>query len=199
MSIEDAMSPYNLLCYEMNGEPLPDRNGFPLRLIAPGWFGIANVKWLKRIEIADRRLSNRFMSRDYVTLRPEDRNGETVWTERSVGRALLKSAPVRVVRSEEGYRIEGAAWGAPIAQVEVQIDDGEWQAAQIDLTNAGRFAWKFWTVDWPDAAAGEHTVTSRAVDAYGNIQPAMDDPWIANKVTYWESNGQITCRVEIPA
>jgi DMSO/TMAO reductase YedYZ molybdopterin-dependent catalytic subunit len=199
MSLDDAMSSYNLLAYEMNGEPLPQPNGFPLRLIAPGWYGIANVKWLKRIEVIDTRLMNQFMARDYVTVRQEERDGETVWTESSVGRSLLKSAPARVVRNGDSYRIEGAAWGAPIAQVEVQIDDGEWQEAEIDSSQSGRFAWKFWSLAWEDAEPGEHTITSRAIDREGNVQPAIDDPWIANKITYWESNGQLTRRIEIPA
>jgi hypothetical protein len=112
---------------------------------------------------------------------------------------LLKSAPARVVRTDDGYRIEGAAWGAPVAGVEVQIDDGEWQEAEIDRSHSGRFAWKFWSLEWEDAEPGEHTITSRATDREGNVQPAMDDSWIANKVTYWESNGQITRRIEIPA
>jgi hypothetical protein len=51
--------------------------------------------------------------------------------------------------------------------------------------------------NWPDAAPGEHRVTSRAIDTADNIQPAMDEPSIANKHTYWESNGQITRRVMI--
>ena len=51
MSLDDALDPRNLLCYEMNGEPLPEKNGFPIRLIAPGWYGVANVKWLTRIEV----------------------------------------------------------------------------------------------------------------------------------------------------
>jgi DMSO/TMAO reductase YedYZ molybdopterin-dependent catalytic subunit len=63
MSIEEALAPANLLCYEMNGEPLPPLHGFPLRLIAPGWYGVANVKWLKRIEIVDKRWAGRFMPR----------------------------------------------------------------------------------------------------------------------------------------
>jgi DMSO/TMAO reductase YedYZ molybdopterin-dependent catalytic subunit len=78
MSLADAMNPNNLLCYEMNGAPLPQPHGFPLRLIAPGWYGIANVKWLKRIEIRDTRFMGRFMARDYVTIRAEQRNRETV-------------------------------------------------------------------------------------------------------------------------
>ena len=113
MSLTDAMSPNNILCYEMNGAALPEPNGFPVRLIAPGWYGIANVKWLKRIEIRDTRFMSLLMGRDYVTIREEEHDGETVWAETSVGRALLKSAPARVTRSDAGYRISGAAWGAP--------------------------------------------------------------------------------------
>jgi DMSO/TMAO reductase YedYZ molybdopterin-dependent catalytic subunit len=198
MSLEDATSPYNLLCYAMNDEPLPVRHGFPLRLIAPGWYGVANVKWLQRIEVRSRRLMNRFMARDYVTLRKEVVNGEEVWSESSVGRSLLKSAPARVVRSGDAYRIEGAAWGQPIGKVEVQIDDGPWQAAKLDTTHVRRFSWRFWSLDWIDAEPGDHTITSRAIDKEGNVQPAKDNPLIANKVTYWESNGQITRQVSIP-
>ena len=199
MSLEEATSPYNLLCYEMNGEPLPVRHGFPVRLIAPGWYGIANVKWLQKIEVRSRRLMNRFNARDYVTLRKEVIDGEEVWSESSVGRSLLKSAPARVVKSEDAYRIEGAAWGRPIGKVEVQIDDGPWQAAKLDTTNVRRFSWRFWSLDWADVEPGEHTITARAIDTEGNVQPAADDPFITNKITYWESNGQITRQVAIPA
>ena len=202
LSIQDAMNPNNLLCYEMNGAVLPHPNGFPLRLIAPGWYGIANVKWLKRIEVRDTLLMNRFMARDYVTIRKEEGNGETVSTETSVGRALLKSAPVRVVRKDGKITIQGAAWGAPIKQVEVQIDNGNWQLAKLDPSKASAsqksdFAWRFWTLDWPNPKAGEHAITARATDTAGNVQPAMADPVIANKQTYWESNGQITRKVKI--
>ena len=137
------------------------------------------------------------MGRDYVTIREEEHDGETVWAETSVGRTRLKSAPSRVTRNDDGYRVEGVAWGAPIEKVEVKIDDGPWQPATIDHTEEAEHAWKVWSIDWPDPAPGEHAVTSRAIDASGQVQPAMDDPWIAKKHTYWESNGQITRRVEI--
>ena len=123
MLIEDAMNPANLVCYEMNGSPLPAPNGFPARLITPGWFGVANVKWLHRIELRDTRFEGRFMGRDYVTVREEQRHGETIAVETSVGRVLLKSAPFRVTERDGRYRISGMAWGpAPIAAVEVKID-----------------------------------------------------------------------------
>jgi DMSO/TMAO reductase YedYZ molybdopterin-dependent catalytic subunit len=198
MSLADAMSPDNLLAYEMNGAPLPPLHGFPLRLIAPGWYGIANVKWLTRIEVRDRRYQGNFMARDYVTIREEAHDGETVWTFTSVGRARLKSAPAKVTAAGDGYQIMGAAWGAPIQGVEVRIDDGEWQAATLTTGNGEAFAWVFWTLDWAAPSAGEHTIASRAIAASGEIQPAPDDPFLAGKTTYWESNGQITRRIRIP-
>ena len=97
----------------------------------------------------------------------------------------------------------GAAWGAPIAEVEVRIDGGPWRAAELDDRRRARkrdgFAWRFWTFHWGRPGPGEHTVRSRAYDVEGNLQPAPDDPFLASKVTYWESNGQITRRVRIPA
>lgn len=200
MSLTDAMSPDNILCHTMNGEPLTLDHGFPLRLIAPGWYGIANVKWLTRIELRDRRFQSLLMARDYVTIREEQHNGETVWAETSVGRMRLKSAPARVTQDATGLRIIGAAWGQPIARVEVQVDDGPWTAALIDQTEGedAAFAWKIWYLDWLDATPGEHRITSRAIDTAGNIQPAMDDPFITGKHTYWESNGQITRTLLVP-
>ena len=109
----------------------------------------------------------------------------------------MKSAPARVTRKDNSYRITGAAWGAPIGKVEVKIDEGPWLEATIDHSDEAEFAWKIWYLDWKNPAPGEHTITSRAVDVSGQIQPAMDDPWIANKKTYWESNGQVTRRIKI--
>jgi DMSO/TMAO reductase YedYZ molybdopterin-dependent catalytic subunit len=196
MSLADALNPDNLLVYEMNGESLPAPHGYPLRLIAPGWYGIANVKWLTRIEVLDRRYQGHFMARDYVTIREEERDGETVWTFTSVTRDRLKSAPAKVTRQGDTYGIMGAAWGAPIAGVEVQIDDEPWQAAT--LTDAGsEFAWTFWTLDWGTPTPGEHTITSRAIGGSGDVQPEPDDPLLAGKKTFWESNGQITRRVNV--
>jgi DMSO/TMAO reductase YedYZ molybdopterin-dependent catalytic subunit len=198
MSLAEALDPNILLCYEMNGAPLHPAHGFPVRLIAPGWYGVANVKWLTRIEVLNTRYEGRFMGRDYVTQRTVQQDGQTSTRFTSVGRARLKSAPARVVRGTQ-YRVEGVAWGAPIGRVEVRIDDGPWQLASIgDEDLGGGFAWRRWVLDWGQPTSGEHSVTSRAFDTHGRVQPAPDDPLIANKLTYWESNGQITRRVRIP-
>lgn len=197
MSVADAMAGTNLLAYEMNGEDLPNLNGYPLRLIAPGWYGVANVKWLTRIEVTDTRYQGHFMARDYVTIREETRDDETVWTFSSVSHDRLKSAPARVTHSGGAYQVMGAAWGAPIAGVEVRIDDGEWMPAMLTEGEGSDYSWVFWTFDWESPEPGEHAVTSRAVDIDGNIQPPPDDPLLAGKATYWETNGHITRMVNI--
>jgi len=203
MTLDDALNPQNLLCYEMNGRPLPPEHGFPVRLIAPGWYGVANVKWLTRIEVWDQQYRGNFMARDYVTIREQRRGGKTVWTSANVRHDRLKSAPAKVTRRGDRYRIMGAAWGAPIAGVEVQIDNGPWREARLErqpsrTRRSRKFAWTFWTLRWNKPTAGEHTIRSRAFDVNGDVQPAPDDPYLAGKVTFWESNGQITRRVLIP-
>jgi DMSO/TMAO reductase YedYZ molybdopterin-dependent catalytic subunit len=203
MTLADAMAPGNLLCYEMNDEPLRPEHGSPVRLIAPGWYGVANVKWLARIEVINHRYAGRFMARDYVTFREEtDASGNTVWTFENVGLDRLKSAPAKVTRNGGRYRVIGVAWGGSIADVEVSIDGGPWKPAHLshsdhaEHSSAG-LAWRFWTYDWGTPRSGRHTVASRAIDTHGAVQPAPDDPIIADKRTYWESNGQITRTVVI--
>ena len=150
------MNSDNLLCYEMNGAPLPRDHGAPVRLIAPDWYGVANVKWLTGIEVTDSRYQGRFMARDYVSIREEDRGGETLWTFTSVTHERLKSAPAKVTRRGDKYTVMGAAWGAPIAKVEVQVDDGPWRptrlARHLSRVKGSRHgdesAWKFWTLNW---------------------------------------------------
>jgi DMSO/TMAO reductase YedYZ molybdopterin-dependent catalytic subunit len=92
MGVVDATGPDNLLCYEMNGAPLPPEHGFPLQLIAPGWYGIANVKRLRGIEVRATRLENRFMGRpdrSYV------RNSGAVQTKAKVRHPFIAPPPVR--------------------------------------------------------------------------------------------------------
>jgi len=138
-----------------------------------------------------------------VTIREEQHHGETVWTFTTVGRFRLKSAPAKVVRKGGRYSVFGAAWGAPVSRVDVRIDDGPWRRARLHrrLGRAGSsgFAWRFWTFDWGHPAPGDHAVTSRAYDENGHVQPAPQDPVIANRRTFWENNGQITRHVTIPA
>ena len=199
MSVADAMDPRILLAYEMNGKPLAPGHGFPLRLVVPGWYGVAWVKWLKRIELVDKRFMGRFMARDYVTIRGEERPDCTVWRETSVTRMNVKSFVARAARLDDGtIRISGAAWtdGTPLERVEVKVDDGKWVPAALDKPQS-KYAWTFWHYDWRGAKPGEHTVVSRATDANGVVQPTADDPRIKLKKTYYEANQQYPRKLKI--
>jgi DMSO/TMAO reductase YedYZ molybdopterin-dependent catalytic subunit len=200
LSADDALKNGNLfLCYELNGQPLPKAHGGPVRLVVPGSYGVTWVKWINRIEVQDRKYENRFMARDYVTIRGEKRGEDTIWRETSVGKMNLKSVTARVTRRSDGaLRIAGAAWGdgTPIKSVEVKIDDEAWKPAQL-TPNKDLFAWTFWTLDWGNGKPGEHSITSRATDAHGKIQPTADDPFIALKKTRWENNQQAVRRIRI--
>lgn len=196
MSVEDAMNEHNLLAFEMNGEPLPHYHGKPLRLLAPGWYGVANVKWLTQIHVQDTRYMGRFMGRDYVTLKREMVGGNERWVENSVAKMNLKSAIVRVTRAGDVHTLRGFVLndGTPLRSVEVSIDNGPWQQATID-PQASQFSWKLFSFEWRDAQPGEHTVVSRVTDSNGLVQGRAED--LPERVSYWEEFGQFPRRVMI--
>jgi len=200
LSTQDAFHEHVLLAYEMNGQPLTAGHGFPLRLVVPGWYGIAWVKWLNRVEVHDRRYMSKFMARDYVTIRGEEEGGHTIWRETSVTRMNVKSLVARVVRLKNGdLRISGAAWsdGSPIKAVELQIDNGPWLRTQLDLKQKADYAWTFWACEWKNPVAGDHTLVSRAIDKQGRVQPSAEDPVIKLKKTYWEANQQYPRKIRV--
>jgi DMSO/TMAO reductase YedYZ molybdopterin-dependent catalytic subunit len=198
MTLKEALDPANLLCYEMNGEPLSSAHGAPLRLIAPRWYGIGNVKWLTRIEVSDTRFLGPFMSERYVTVRERVlADGSTEWRRELVGKSRLKSVAAKVTVKDGAHRIYGAAWGEPVARVEVSVDEGPWMEAVLGEGKEHEFGWKFWHLDWKSPSSGEHRITSRAIGKDGKVQPAMTDPVIAEKKTYWESNAQMPRRIRI--
>ena len=143
MSIPDAMRQDNLLAYEMNGEPLPIFHGKPLRLLVPGWYGVSNVKWLTQIHVQNTRYMGRFMGRDYVTLKRVMVGGEERWVENSVTGIQLKSAIVRVTELGGNYSVLGFVLndGTPLQSVEVSVDGGPWQTAQLSEENT-QYSWE---------------------------------------------------------
>ena len=184
----------------MNGEPLPPLHGFPLRLIAPGWYGIANVKWLSRIEVRDSRYAGQLHGprlRDDPRRAARRRDG----LDLHLGRAR----PAQVGAGEGDanraahYQIMGAAWGAPIAQVEVR--DRRRARGNRRRSTTGDGSRSSPGASGPTTGARPPRASTRSPrgrsTADGEVQPAPDDPLLASKKTYWESNGQITRRVRI--
>jgi DMSO/TMAO reductase YedYZ molybdopterin-dependent catalytic subunit len=206
MSVDDALNLNLLLAYERDGQPIEKRNGAPVRLIVPGWYGIANVKWLKRIEVRNSRYMGRFMGRDYVTVRGERHGGEVVFVETSVTRMNLKSIVARITRrpAKDGaipLVAYGAAWddGTGIQKVQVKVDDGKWKDATLDEQPRAKFSWIFFSIDLGALAPGKHTVVSRAIDVNGRVQPPAEDDEIALKKTYWEAFQQWPREIELSA
>jgi DMSO/TMAO reductase YedYZ molybdopterin-dependent catalytic subunit len=189
MHFEDALRPEVMLAYEMNGVPLPLYHGAPVRLVVPGWYGVANVKWLNQIHVQDRRYMGRFMARDYVTLSRRDIGGVERWEERSVTKLQLKSSIIRVTRNRDGHNIMGFVLndGTPLRSVEIRIDDGAWQRAQIDPEST-QYSWKVFNLSWKGAASGTHTIVSRVTDVNGQVQATADQ--LPEKKSRWENYAQ---------
>ena len=168
LAVEDAIKPEVLIAWEMNGAPLPASHGAPVRLIVPGWYGIANVKWLNHIHAQDARFMGRFMARDYVTMTEKKVGDQTIWDETSVSRIRLKSMVARLTRNGDRYTATGFVLsdGTPLRSVEVRVDDGSWQPATMDSSNT-QYSWKLFTCEWTGLKPGDHTIVSRATDTNG--------------------------------
>lgn len=194
LSRERALGPEPMIVYALNGEPLTTHQGAPLRLLVPGWYGVANVKWLSRIHVQEDPFLGKYQSRWYRTVREETIDGETVWDETSVTHMRLKSVVARVTKSGSDCTITGFVLndGTPLKSVEVKIDDGPWQAATLQ-PQAGKFAWKLFTYTWKGATPGAHTIVSRATDRDGGVQPEQ----IPDKKTFLEDNSQYPRKVMI--
>ena len=196
MHIDDAMREEVLIAYEMNGEPLPGFHGAPVRLIVPGWYGVANVKWMNHIHVQDRRFMGRFMARDYVTLSKIDVGGVERWDERSVTWIQLKSSIVRVTQLDGSHKVTGFVLndGTPLESVEISIDGGPWRKASID-PDSSQYSWKLFYLDWDDATPGEHTLVSRVTDVNGQVQATADQ--MPEKPSRWENYAQFPRTVMI--
>ncbi len=204
MTLRDALEMDLLLAYERNGEPIEHRNGAPVRLIVPGWYGVANVKWLARIECRNRRYMGRYMARDYVTVRGERRGDDVVFVETSVTRINLKSVIARVTRRPTvngsiPVKAYGAVWddGTGVAKVQVKAGDGPWRDAKLADEPRAKYAWTFFSIDLDGLPPGKHTLVSRAIGVDGRIQPAAEDDEIALKRTYWEAYQQWPREIEL--
>ena len=175
LPVAEAMKDDVLLVYAMNGQPLLPQHGAPLRLVVPGWYGMASVKWLAGIEAVEQPFEG---IQQTVSYHFRSRAGEqgTPCTHMRVNSLMLPPGmPDFFTRSRivDAGRVSllGRAWsggGAPISRVEVGVD-GAWRDARL-AASVGPWAWRGWTFDW-DAAPGECTLECRATDALGNVQP----------------------------
>jgi sulfane dehydrogenase subunit SoxC len=175
LPLPEAMAEGVMLAYEMNGAPLPPQHGAPLRLIVPGWYGMAHVKWLRRITLVAQPFDG-FQMRAYRMRDAADEPG--IPLTRIEPRALLAPPGFpdfmsrrRVVKSGE-VSIEGRAWSgwAPVTTVEVSVDGGDtWHPADLEPA-LDSYGWARWSWIWL-AKPGNYVVSARAADMSGRTQP----------------------------
>jgi len=197
LSREKALSQEPMLAYALNGDPLTKHQGAPLRLLVPGWYGVANVKWLSHIHLQEDQYLGKYQARWYRTLRGEMIDGEVQWKESAVTHMQLKSFIARVSKDGNRHKVLGVILndGTPIKSVEVKVDDGPWQPATIDPVTNSKYSWKLFTYAWNGATPGEHTLVSRVTDATGAVQPTAEA--LENKKTFLEDNSQHPRKVMI--
>jgi len=165
-----------ILAWELNGEPIPLAHGGPLRLVVPGYQGVNNIKYIKRLALTPQQSKARIMASSYRLSPPGTKSSPD---QRSVWEMVVKSW-INGPLSEEGplkagmTQIHGVAFAGmqPVQGVEVSVDGGAtWSRAQLIGPDLGRFAWRQFVLP-VRLAPGTHVLASRATDAAGHAQPA---------------------------
>ena len=168
-----------LLAFKMNGEELTPAHGAPLRLIVPGWYGMASVKWLARIIASPHPFNGYYQTIDYA-YRERGPSAPTLVpiTEMQVKAQIARPGFADAVHAGELYRICGAAWTteAEITKVEISTNSGAtWHDTQL-LGEPIRNAWRLWEYDWRvPTKPGKATLVARATDSEGRTQPTERD------------------------
>jgi DMSO/TMAO reductase YedYZ molybdopterin-dependent catalytic subunit len=164
-----------MVAYEMNGAPLRPENGFPARLVVPGYYGTNSVKWLNRLTLADRRAPGPFTTRWYNDP-VRGASGQPTGMSVPVGpiaaeSVIVSPAPDQILRVGEVFTIWGWAWADDgIDALEVSIDAGsEWMPAKVELPTSR--AWQRFIATWCPAHRGRHELRSRARSSNGRQQP----------------------------
>jgi DMSO/TMAO reductase YedYZ molybdopterin-dependent catalytic subunit len=193
LTVDQALEPDVLLAFEMNGAPLPPQHGYPVRLVVPGWYGMAHVKWLVGVDVVDAPFAGFQQAVAYRMRMDADESGAPV--ERIAPRALLVPpgfpdfmSRTRVVRPGP-IVLEGRTWSgkAPVDRVEVSTDGGvTWDYATLEPNTGHRWAWRRFTHEWA-ATPGRYRLTARATTTDGETQPlaqAWNRGGFANNATH---------------
>ncbi len=179
MPIAKALADDTLLVYAMNGQTLPPDHGFPVRVLVPGWIGVANIKWVGRIEVSEQPLSSAWNTESYILVgpgyNPNPPAKGPVLTLQNVKSAFELPWDAELPAGRRLLR--GRSWSShgKIAKVEVSLDrEISWREARLREPNITQ-AWVRWDLDW-DGRPGGYSLRARATDERGNRQPATV-PW----------------------
>lgn len=178
LPIDAALHPDTIIALRMNGEVLSVDHGYPARLIVPGWYGVASVKWLSGIRVTADPFRGFFQSVKY-TVKRDTAMGVS---EEVVGSMLPKSEITRPRPAERlstgVHCVEGVAWAGreAVAAVESSFDGGEsWRRAEM-ASPQQRYCWTNWRIEWTANEPGQYQLMARAISASGEIQPTQHNP-----------------------
>jgi len=183
LDVDRARQPEVLVAYEMNGSPIPMLNGFPVRLVVPGWYSTYWVKALKSITVLDRRFAGYWMAAAYqipttfgANESPQALAEQTVpITRMNVRSFFVRPDPGARAPARRAWALEGIAFddGQGIRQVEFSADGGShWSEARLG-EDLGRFSFRRWHAEWTPAARGDYRLHVRAVNNAGETQPTQ--------------------------
>jgi DMSO/TMAO reductase YedYZ molybdopterin-dependent catalytic subunit len=183
LDVEHARDGEVMIAFAMNGEQLPLLNGFPLRLIVPGWYSTYWVKMLSDIEVLDRADDNYWMATAYTipdtphaNITPGQTGVKMVPISRMVPRSFFTNVTDgAALPAGAGAAIRGIAFGgdAGVAKVELSMDDGRtWQPATLD-EDYGKYSFRRWQTNIPQLTEGPHSLMVRCTNLSGDVQTAM--------------------------
>jgi len=181
LELAHAMDGEVMIAYEMNGEPIPLLNGYPLKLVVPGWFATYWVGMLNEINVLTDSFDGFWMRKSYLVPKdvangnesPDSLAKEMEPISRLDVRSIFVSPePQTVVKSGENCTVQGLAFdgGFGIKKVEVSVDSSKWIAATLD-SEIGKYSWRRWRYTWKPSTAGTHQIKVRATSINGDTQP----------------------------
>ena len=173
LPLAKATHPDTLLVYEMNGEPLPQVHGYPLRLLVSGWYGMNSIKWLVGIHVLDHEFKGFYMTERYMTRNePGNPVPYRYYTKLRVKSIITNPVPGEII-PVSGYTLAGAAWSGEEAITKIEIStDGGATWSPVDVVHPARgYSWTRWEHNWQPKGAGCYTLMSRATDSKGETQP----------------------------
>jgi hypothetical protein len=197
LRIAHAMDGEVMIAYEMNGEPLPLLNGYPLKLIVPGWYATYWIGMLNEIKIYPDTFKGYWMQKAYQVPKnvrngnekPDSLAKETEPINKMDIRSIFVSPePNTVMSINKNHEIEGLAFdsGDSIVKVELSADGKTWQAANL-APSLGKYSWRRWKYNWTPLVAGTYTLRVKATNAMGETQPEK----------HWNRSGYMRNEIEM--